>query len=205
MPSIHRAHVTRIKTGSATMQPATADPWTDKLTAVADRRDRDAYAELFQHFAPLIKAYGLSTSNAQGLQQFAEELTQEVMIKVWQRAHLFDRSKASASTWIFSIARNTRIDLLRRQARHRGDLDADDIWIEAEYGEPVSEFQRKRVERIVHEGLRQLPMEQSQVIGKVYLEGKSHSEVADELDLPLGTVKSRVRLALQKLKVTIGA
>lgn len=187
------------------MQPATADPWTDKLTAVADRRDRDAYAELFQHFAPLIKAYGLSTSNAQGLQQFAEELTQEVMIKVWQRAHLFDRSKASASTWIFSIARNTRIDLLRRQARHRGDLDADDIWIEAEYGEPVSEFQRKRVERIVHEGLRQLPMEQSQVIGKVYLEGKSHSEVADELDLPLGTVKSRVRLALQKLKVTIGA
>lgn len=187
------------------MQPAAADPWTDKLTAVADQRDRGAFAELFHHFAPQIKAYGLSTSNAQGLQQFAEELTQEVMIKVWQRAHQFDRAKAGASTWIFSIARNARIDLLRRQARHRGDLDADDVWLEAEYGEPIGEFQRKRAERLVHAGLRELPTEQSQVIGKVYLEGKSHSEVAEELDLPLGTVKSRVRLALQKLKVTIGA
>ena len=110
-------------------------------------------------------------------------------------------------TWVFAIVRNTRIDLLRRGARHRADLDADDVWLEAEPGdgEPVTALEQRQAVTTIRENLGKLPVQQSQVLAKVYLEGKTHTEVAAELDLPLGTVKSRVRLALAKLRVLLDA
>lgn len=179
------------------------DGWTLRLQAVARDRDRQAYGELFRHFAPLLKSFALSTpgmsSNA-----LAEELVQEVMLKIWNRASTFDASKASATTWIYTLARNCRIDLLRRKYRVQEEVDVDDLWDVGTDPEELSDdLYQKRIEVDVRESLRVLPPEQRQIIAKVYMEGKSHSEVAEELSLPLGTVKSRIRLAMSKLKVML--
>jgi len=179
------------------------DGWTLRLQAVARDRDRQAYGELFRHFAPLLKSFALSTpgmsSNA-----LAEELVQEVMLKIWNRASTFDASKASATTWIYTLARNCRIDLLRRKYRVQEEVDVDDLWDVGTDPEELSDdLYQKRIEVDVRESLRALPPEQRQIIAKVYMEGKSHSEVAEELSLPLGTVKSRIRLAMSKLKVML--
>jgi RNA polymerase sigma-70 factor, ECF subfamily len=179
------------------------DAWTLRLQAVARDRDRGAFAELFRHFAPLLKSFALSTpgmsSNA-----LAEELVQEVMLKIWNRACTFDASKASATTWIYTLARNCRIDLLRRKFRVREEVDVDELWDLGTDEEMLEdEVYQKRIEVDVRESLRGLPVDQRQIIAKVYMEGKSHSEVAAELGLPLGTVKSRIRLAMSKLKVML--
>ena len=178
--------------------------WSATLTTVGAKQDRQAFGSVFEHFAPQIKAFGLSTQATPGVHAFAEELVQETMIRVWRRASTFDGSKASATTWIFTIARNARIDLLRRGARHKSDVDADDVWLEAEAEQqPEQELETSRTKARIRKAIEQLPVEQAQVLAKVYLEGKPHSEVALELDLPLGTVKSRVRLALNKMKLLI--
>jgi RNA polymerase sigma-70 factor (ECF subfamily) len=180
-----------------------SDPWTIRLQAVARDRDRNAYAELFRHFAPLLKSFALSTSGMSS-NALAEELVQEVMLKIWNRAATFDAAKASATTWIYTLARNCRIDLLRRKFRVHEEVDVDELW---DFGtdpeELHDELYQKRIEVDVRESLRALPSEQRQIIAKVYMEGKSHSEVAEELNLPLGTVKSRIRLAMSKLKVML--
>ena len=196
------------RASSASMEPvvslpASPEPWTDRLQRVAASGDRQAFAELFDHFAPLLKAFALSTpgmaSNA-----LAEELVQEVMLKVWKRASTFDASKAAASTWIYTLARNCRVDLLRRRNRLREEVDVDELWdFGTEADAPEAELHRTRSEVDVRASLSTLPAEQRQVIAKVYMEGKSHSEVAEELGLPLGTVKSRIRLALSKLEVLL--
>jgi RNA polymerase sigma-70 factor (ECF subfamily) len=179
------------------------DPWTIRLQAVALERDRKAYAELFRHFAPLLKSFALSTSGMSS-NALAEELVQEVMLKIWNRASTFDSAKASATTWIYTLARNCRIDLLRRKFRVHEEVDVDELW---DFGtdpeELHDELYQKRIEVDIRESLRALPSEQRQIIAKVYMEGKSHSEAAEELNLPLGTVKSRIRLAMSKLKVML--
>lgn len=178
------------------------DNWSQLLTQVALERSEAAFAKLFNHFAPLIK--GFCQANISYLAaDSAEELVQEVMIKIWQKAQDFDPTRASASTWIFTITRNARIDYLRKHARHNigsQELDADDIWDEDADNQPFVFLQRNREEKEVDDYLRSLPQEQSQCIEKVYIEGKSHTEIAEELNLPLGTVKSRVRLGLKKLQ-----
>lgn len=179
------------------------DPWTARLEAVARERDRQAYAELFRHFAPLLKSFALS-SPGMSSNALAEELVQEVMLKIWNRASTFDAGKASATTWIYTLARNCRIDLLRKKFRVREEVDVDELWdLGTEEDLLESEVQQGRMEVDVRESLLNLPPEQRQIIAKVYMEGKSHSEVAEELGLPLGTVKSRVRLAMSKLKLML--
>lgn len=201
--STHNVVTMRPRNSKTTMPTATMpqDEWAPALLKIARDNDRQAFTAVFTHFAPQIKAYGLSTAGMTGLGAFAEELVQETMLKVWRNAARFDPGKASASTWIFTIARNARIDLIRRGARHKADVDADDLWLESEEGEPCDQLEQKRNASAVRAAISTLPMEQAEVIGKVYIEGKSHSEVAAELSLPLGTVKSRVRLALSKMKL----
>jgi RNA polymerase sigma-70 factor (ECF subfamily) len=128
-------------------------------------------------------------------------------VSIWRRSCLYDWRKAAASTWIFTIARNQRIDMLRKMRRTRVErsVATDDLWqIPGEYeDEPVTSLHRLMSEKRVRQSLSQLPEEQLTVIAKVYMENKSHQAVADELEIPLGTVKSRVRLALNKLKVIL--
>jgi len=176
------------------------DEWSVCLQTVAQTQDKQEFAKLFKHFAPLIKAFALNGSALAAAH--AEELVQEVMIKVWQKATAYNPHKAAASTWIYTIARNCRTDMYRRLQKFDTPISADDIWPEGESDEMFVAVQQKRDATRIREMLQDLPHEQCQILMKVYMEGKSHSEVAEELDLPLGTVKSRVRLAMKKLQVT---
>ncbi|WP_417551785.1 sigma-70 family RNA polymerase sigma factor [Marinomonas fungiae] len=175
----------------------------DAMTKVADARDTRALTHLFDHYAPRIRAFCLAAQPGANL--MADDIAQEVMIRIWNKAHLYNPATASLNTWIFTIARNARIDYMRKNGRYQSDIDPEEFWSEMadENADPFREAQQQRDEERIREGLRQLPNEQQQVLSKVYLEGKSHSEASEELGLPLGTVKSRVRLALSKLSVII--
>ena len=190
--------------------------WIDCLARVATRQDRAAFRELFEHFGPLVKSFAFKVPSLQETETFSDELVQETMLKVWTRAATFDPTLASPGTWIFTIARNMRIDLLRKQARHTintvsltrdddddDELDMEDLWFEDESGDVFNVLALQRSRKQIHESLLALPAEQAEILRKVYLEDKSHAEVAKELSLPLGTVKSRVRLALNKLKLLV--
>ena len=174
--------------------------WDECLQAIAGA-SREDFSAFFNHFAPLIRAFAYSGSYISVAH--ADELVQEVMIKVWQKASAFDPEKASAVTWLYAVARNCRTDLYRKLRKFDTPLTADDLMIEEESQEAFDLLQTKRNAETIREKLQALPNEQRQVIAKIYMEGKSHSEVAAELDLPLGTVKSRVRLAINKLGVQL--
>ena len=177
------------------------DEWSECLVLVGKSNDRAAFTRFFRHFGPLIKAFALAGSSLS--QSHADEIVQEVMLKVWQKADGFNPEKAAASTWIYTIARNCRTDMFRRLQKFDTPLAADDLSIELEEEEPFAVLHSRRGADRVRELMSQLPPDQAQILAKVYMEGKSHSEAAAEFDLPLGTVKSRVRLAIQKLQVQI--
>ncbi|MES2623715.1 MAG: sigma-70 family RNA polymerase sigma factor [Pseudomonadota bacterium] len=192
-----------------------SNQWTDCLRRIGCAQDKTAFREIYKHFAPLIKSYAYKVPGLEQIDVFAEELTQETMLKVWTRAESFDERLASPGTWIFTIARNMRIDLLRKNARHivnsvslfQGDDDdslvSEDIWFEDEQSDVFNIVSQQRSGKLIQESLATLPEDQAEILRKVYLEDKSHTEVANELQLPLGTVKSRVRLALGKLKLLV--
>lgn len=175
------------------------DEWSECLGLIARDQDRAAFTRLFRHFAPLMKAFALSGSNFSA--NHADELVQEVMLKVWQKAAAFNPEKAAANTWIYTIARNCRTDMYRRLQKFDTAISAEDFDIAQDTEESFAILHQRRSRDKVRELMRELPPDQMQILAKVYMEGKSHSEAAAELDLPLGTVKSRVRLAMQKLQV----
>jgi RNA polymerase sigma factor (sigma-70 family) len=177
------------------------DEWSECLTLIARNQDRAAFSRLFRHFAPLMKAFALSGSTLSA--NHADELVQEVMLKVWQKAGGFNAEKAAASTWIYTIARNCRTDLYRRLQKFDTPLSAEDMSGSQETEEAFVVLHQKRSRDRIRGLIKELPNDQAQILTKVYMEGKTHSEVSGELELPLGTVKSRVRLALQKLQIQL--
>ena len=173
---------------------------TEALVAVRDSRDERAFQKLFVHFAPRVKGYLMRQGADAGS---AEELAQEALLSVWRKTHLFDPAKASASTWIFAIARNLRIDALRKERRPEVDFDDPALAPEPEVG-PEKAFERTEAEVHVERALADLPEEQAVVMRLSFFKGMSHGEIAEALDTPLGTVKSRLRLAFQKVRVALG-
>lgn len=173
------------------------------LSKVADHRDKDAFAILFDHYVPQLRAYSLVREP--GAELVADELAQEVMIRVWLKAGSYNPQLANINTWIFTLARNCRIDYLRRNGRFVSEIDPTEIFndMEDEGPSPFQLTHQARLEENIRSGLEKLPREQSEILVKVYLEGKSHQQTSEELKLPLGTVKSRVRLAVKKLKVLV--
>jgi RNA polymerase sigma-70 factor, ECF subfamily len=174
--------------------------FADLLGAVAERQDRAAFSELFAYYAPRVKSYllRLGADNAQ-----AEEIAQDVMVTVWRKASLFDRTQASASTWIFRVARNRRIDLFRRAKRP--DLDPEEEMIlPAGVAAPDAQVETLETEARVRAAMKDLPEEQLSLLRLAFYDGLSHREIADKLDVPLGTVKSRIRLAFAKMKARLG-
>lgn len=163
---------------------------------IAAHKSKAAFKKLFEYFAPRLKGYlmRLGSSEAQ-----AEELVQDVMLTVWRKAALFDRRKAAASTWLFTIARNRRIDILRREKYP--ELDPEDPALvpdeEVQPDDAVIMAERKAE---VQSAMATLPEEQVELVKLAFYKGWSHSEIAKETGLALGTVKSRLRLSFTRLK-----
>jgi RNA polymerase sigma-70 factor (ECF subfamily) len=170
------------------------------LRRIALAQDRAAFERLFLHFAPRIKSY-LLRSGATGQQ--AEDLAQDAMLTVWRKAAQFDPARASAATWIFTIARNLRIDLIRRE-RHPGFDPADPQLAPPDIALADADVEALQDASAVQAALRDLPSEQAAVIALFFFSDKPHSEIAAELDIPLGTVKSRLRLAMARLRAQLG-
>ncbi len=179
-----------------------AQHWAQCVKRIADG-DRLAFRELYEHFGPRIKAYALN----QGISQQADELVQEVMTSVWRSAARYTDTLASVSTWIFTITRNQRIDLLRKAGRSQAEIavETEDLWQIPGEDDVVHSIQTIAAARSMRESIQQLPEEQMIAVRKVYYEGKTHQEVAEELQIPLGTLKGRLRLSLQKLRVMLEA
>jgi RNA polymerase sigma-70 factor (ECF subfamily) len=178
---------------------AGAAAWGALIEAVAVRQDRAAFASLFEYFAPRIKAY-MQRSGAS--EASAEELAQETMLMVWRKAALFDPASSGASAWIFTIARNLRIDSHRRAARG-GMTEAVDVDLEFQVDErpqPDSQLATSQSEQRIRSALAQLSPEQMRVVELSFYEDKAHAEIAQMLGIPLGTVKSRLRLAMNRLR-----
>ncbi len=190
-------------TDNDTCRQKAPDEWAATLEAVAKSQDRAAFTRLFKHFGPKIKAFGMALNSGYTSEAMADELVQDVMIKVWVKAPSFNPGKASASTWIFTIARNCRIDFLRKMKRIDSPLRAEDLWPAAEEPEPIAVLSQNRDAVEVARAMDTLSVEQRDVLQEIYMKGKTHSEVAEETGLPLGTVKSRVRLAMNKMRKTM--
>ncbi|MDP2372942.1 sigma-70 family RNA polymerase sigma factor [Reyranella sp.] len=173
-----------------------ADEAADLIEAIAFRQDRAAFATLFRHFAPRVKAFIIRGGTDA---ETAQEVAQEALVMVWRKATSFDRLRASAATWIYTIARNKRIDLLRRSAR---PIDTEDwLLVYAPEGEDADKsVLAGQTYTRVKELLGGLSEDQLVVIRKAFFEDKTHTVIAEELKLPLGTVKSRIRLALGRLR-----
>ena len=176
--------------------PPGADELAGLVQTVAARRDREAFAALFRHFGPRLKTFFMRGGMSAGL---AEDLVQETMLSLWRKASYYDPARAGAATWVFTIARNLRIDHLRRQ-RNPADLPPDPEDAPPSLEEALLGAER---ELRVRKALSGLSTEQQAIIRLSYYSEKSQSEIADELGIPLGTVKSRTRLAMTRLRALL--
>ena len=170
--------------------------WDRLLLRVGSDRDRSAFEKLYEHFAPRLKSFLLRIGSDVSS---AEEICQEAMIMVWRRAETFNPDSAGASTWIFTIARNKRIDKLRKDNRPLPDLN-DPSFFQMPVDKSDDILERVEEEQKIKNALKNLPLEQAKLILSAYYEEKSHRKIADETNLPLGTVKSRIRLAINRLR-----
>lgn len=168
--------------------------WVEHLYAIRDKQDQSAFAEVFAYFAPRVKAFLMKSGASPDL---AEEVAQEVMATLWRKSHMFDPSKASVSTWIFTIARNRRIDVLRKQRRPEPE---DIVWGPEEEPDQADVLALQQESEKLGIALADLPEKQRDLIVKAYYGELSHSEIAEQTGLPLGTIKSRIRLALERLR-----
>jgi RNA polymerase sigma-70 factor (ECF subfamily) len=172
----------------------------DLLSRIATDRSEDAFRSLFNEYGPRVRNFMMQQGADPGQ---AEELAQETLITVWRKASLYSAEKGSATTWIYTIARNLRTDHIRRQRpwqeltdEHAQKIPANDV--------PADEAMDARQRQVrVQAVLKELPPEQVEVVRRAFMEGLPHGEIATRLSLPLGTVKSRIRLAYQKLRTAL--
>lgn len=182
------------KDGSAVQADGVETDWAALMLRVRDHQDKAAFAAIFRHFAPRVKAF-LMKSGAEA--SLAEECAQDVMATLWQKAHLFDPSRASVATWVFTIARNRRIDALRKARRPEPEeLD----WGPEPEPDQAEVFEAQQETKRLGVALAQLPDKQRALIERAFYGDLSHTEIAAETGLPLGTIKSRIRLALERMR-----
>lgn len=204
-PASHEAAAADVSgaSGVSDVSGVSGDEWSQLTRRIAEHKDRDAFARLFQHFAPRVKSYLMRTGSSE---QMAEDLSQEALVTVWRKAALFDPAQAAVSTWIFTIARRLRIDAARR---HRLEDTGDDSYdfdrLEADQRDVGEHTDAVRLSRRIRDALGRLPAEQAQVLRLSYYDDEPHARIAAELGLPLGTVKSRIRLAVAQLRKMLDA
>lgn len=170
------------------------------LGDVASKRCQKAFSELFSFYAPRVRSFALKQVKVEAI---AVELVQETFTSVWQKAHLFNAERGSPSTWIFTIARNIGFDLLRKQKSRKEDVCSDDLW--PVLCEQTADPDKKDMDTQlsldeIENKFNLLPEKQRVVLHAIYFEGKSQQEVADALGVPIGTIKSRARLGLQRIR-----
>lgn len=192
----------KINSHLETQVPAELSSW---LTLVAQTRDKQAFTELFHFFAPKIKLFGIKQL---GNEAQASELVQETMSNVWRKAHLYDGDKGAATTWVYTVMRNAAFDMLRRvKAKAEVNL-GDDIWpleqAQSQVEEEVAEFSDHLMEKQMLAYVDSLPEAQRAVVKGVYYQELSQEQLAQQFGVPIGTIKSRLRLALAKLKQQMG-
>jgi RNA polymerase sigma-70 factor (ECF subfamily) len=173
--------------------------WAGLIGAVAQAQDRAAFARLFQHFAPRVKGFMRKSGMSD---QAAEELAQETLLMVWRKAATFDPASTGPSAWIFTIARNLRIDALRRAHRSvsgvTNDIAAEFVLDDAPAADAVLAAQQDQAR--MRAAMAALSGDQMQVVELSFYQEKAHAEIATTLGIPLGTVKSRLRLAMDRLR-----
>ncbi|KPZ72557.1 ECF RNA polymerase sigma factor RpoE [Shewanella sp. P1-14-1] len=169
----------------------------DLMMQVANQRSKAAFAKLFAHFSPKIRAFGVQRLSQQGL---AMDLVQETMTRVWTKAHLYNADKAAVSTWVFTVMRNQCFDMLRKVQNNREDAYGDDIWPLFESDESDETDNDFKLSATLLKHVDDLPPLQKQVVQGIYMQELTQQELADKLKVPIGTVKSRLRLGLEKLK-----
>ncbi|MGL4243405.1 MAG: sigma-70 family RNA polymerase sigma factor [Beijerinckiaceae bacterium] len=176
--------------------------WAALVLAVAERRDRDAFARLFDHFVPRIESY-LGRLGADPAT--AEEISQDVLLTLWRKAELFDPSKSSVTTWLYRIARNRRIDAARRDRTDYMDPMSQAFEGAADDAPQDSAMDMQQREEVLRAAIKELPEEQLSLVRLAFFDSLSHSAIAERTGLPLGTVKSRIRLAFARLRRALEA
>ena len=184
------------------------DPDSDEylLIATVNSQDAEAFNRLFQRYSSKIYALGMKLTRNE---QLSKDLVQEAMLNVWRKARLYDVDRGTAQGWIFTMARNRCFDMLRKQKRQPQCVTADDIWPQA--SDADAEFVHEEqgsfaAETTIIAGYcEQLPKLQQDVIEQIYILDRTHEEAASVLEIPLGTLKSRLRLGISKLRLLIGA
>ena len=189
--------IERTLTSQATQQ----GEFAELISAVAERRDREAFTRLFDHFAPRLNAYlrRLGTDPAT-----AEEIAQETMVTLWHKAPQYNPEKSSLATWLYRIARNRRVDNLRRDRLDFLDV-SDPILEAADETDLVAEVDMQQRKDAVRSALASLPEEQLSVVRLAFFDDLSHSQISEQIGLPLGTVKSRIRLGFTRLRRSLEA
>ncbi|PZR34828.1 MAG: RNA polymerase subunit sigma [Caulobacter segnis] len=176
----------------------TSRDFDDCVLRIAADRDRAAFATLFDHYAPRVKALLMRSGSPPAA---AEELAQETLLSVWRKAHLFNPDRASSAAWIFTIARNLRIDSLRR-----GDASvyAADLALAADEPEqPDAILSGAQDAELVRAAMRTLNPDQARAIEMAFFQEQTHTQISQSLGVPLGTVKARIRFGMMKLRAFI--
>lgn len=193
------------KERAATLDPHASQQLARWLEQVAQHRDKHAFTQLFQFFAPKVSRFGFSKL---GSQASANELVQETLTSVWKKAHLFNSTKGSATTWVYTVMRNTCFDMLRKAKAKPEQNLSDDIWPldvqfhdSSHYEDPFSDHLLSK--QMLHY-VDSLPPAQKTIVKGMYYQELSQEQLAKQLGVPLGTIKSRLRLALAKLKKQMG-
>lgn len=166
------------------------------LNNISANKDKDSFIQLFEYFAPRVKSFLMKGGLTP---EMADELSQETMLAVWNKAEQFDKSQASASTWIYTIARNKKIDFFRKNARR--NITQHDLAFspsEIESADDMVNFDDQQTK--IKQTLKEIPQEQADLIFKAYFEDKTHKDISEETGIPLGTVKSRIRLGLERMR-----
>ena len=169
----------------------------DLVQAVAARQDRAAFVTLFEFYAPRVKTMLMRTGTEASL---AEDIAQETLLTVWRKAASYDRARAGVAAWIFTIARNLRIDHARRNRGVPAETLYEVLSLDAEPAHPDATLIAEERDTSVHNAMRSLSDDQARVVRLSFFEDKPHAEIARLLNLPLGTVKSRLRLAMTRLR-----
>lgn len=173
------------------------------ITRVAATQDRDAFVKLFDHYAPRVKSMMIRRGASPDR---AEDLAQETLLRLWRNAGQFDPERATASSWVYAIARNVGIDLVRRDVRAAKWLENETAQDEeeADPDEPEGQLLAAEREDLMRTSVAMLPSDQLRVVRLSFFDGLAHAEIAELLGIPLGTVKSRMRLALHRLRGNLG-